>query len=426
MSEVLARKIFDAALDSVLPKNFMSKSCSLDNDTLIINGSNYELNKYKNIYIFGSGKASYSMAKEIEELLKDKIYKGLVISPYDNGGLNKIEVKIGSHPIPDENSINATKALLELMDECEKDDLYIFLLSGGSSALMELPIEPITVSELQETTRLMLSEDMDIDHINIVRKHLSNIKGGRLAQKCKASAIVLVISDIIDDSLESIGSAPLYADGSTFQDAKDILEKRGLLLKMPNSVQKVIELGIKKDIKDTPKTVSEKVTHHILASNSLAKNSAKEYALGKGLSVEQVKQHMQGEVSDMIETILERAKSSKKECIIFGGECTVDLKGSGKGGRNQHAALLMLKKLRQEGLDYVFLSASTDGVDGNSDAAGAVVGPGTNFSSLDIDRYIEGFDSYNFFKQTDSLINTGKTGTNVIDLAIVIKGEVNV
>jgi len=426
MSKELALEIFDAALSSVLPENFMAKCCSLDTDMLSVNGYIYDLKKYKNIYVFGSGKASYAMAKEIETILKDKIYKGLVISPYDKGELKKIDVKIGSHPIPDNNSIDATKALLRMMKECDEDDLYIFLLSGGSSALMELPIEPITISELQESTRLMLREDMKIDDINIVRKHLSSIKGGRLAQKCKASGVVLVISDIIDNSLESIGSAPLYADSSTFDDALNILQSRGLFIKMPQSVKDVIKNGVAKQIEDTPKTTSKKVLHHILSSNSLAKQSAKEYALGKGLSVELVSKHMQGEVSQMVQRYIDSAKASQKDCIIFGGECTVDLQGDGKGGRNQHAALLMLKRIADESLDYTFLSASTDGVDGNSDAAGAVVDSKTEFTHIDIDSYINNYDSYNFFKQTGSLIITGKTGTNVIDLAIIIKGEINV
>ncbi len=426
MSSNLARKIFDAALKSVLPENFMSKSCSLDKNSLIVNDSTYNLDQYKNIYIFGSGKASYTMAKEIEGILKDKIHKGLVISPYDGGELQKIDVKVGSHPIPDKNSIDATKALLDMMAECHEDDLYIFLLSGGSSALMELPIEPITIDELQVATRLMLHEDMKIDDINVVRKHLSEIKGGRLAQKCLASGVVLVISDIIDNSLESIGSAPLYADSSTFEDTLNILQRKELFFKMPESVQNVIKSGIDKKLKESPKEVSKTVSHHIVASNELAKKSAREYALGMGLSVELVKEHMQGEVSKMVEKFIETAKTSQKECIIFGGECTVDLQGNGMGGRNQHAVLLMLKKLREYNLDYTFLSASTDGVDGNSDAAGAVVDSKTDISTLDIDSYIKNFDSYNFFRQTNSLITTGKTGTNVIDLAIIIKGEIDV
>lgn len=426
MSSVIARKIFDTALKSVLPQNFMSTRCSLDGDTLYINGEKYDLNRYKNIYVFGSGKASYAMAQEIEKILGDKIYKGLVISPYDKGELKHIDVKVGSHPIPDESSIEATKALVEMMGECDEDDLYIYLLSGGSSALLELPMEPVTLAELQDATKLMLSNNIKIQYINTLRKHISSVKGGRLAQKCKAKGVVLVISDIINNPLDAIGSAPLYCDSTTFEDVKDVLEEKELLDKMPKSIQKMIQQGLEGAIEDTPKEVSDKVFHYILASNIHAQLSAKEYALSLGLSVELVEKPMHGEVNEMVEKFLKTTVESKKDCIIFGGECTVDLNGDGKGGRNQHATLLMLKKLRELNLDYTFLSASTDGVDGNSTAAGAVVDSKTDIKQLDIDKYIDSFDSYNFFRQTDSLILTGSTGTNVIDLVIIIKGDIDV
>lgn len=425
MSAKVARKIFETALESVLPQNFMKQSCSLDGDMFSINGQHYDLSKYNKLYIFGSGKASYAMAKEIEKLLQDKIYKGIVISPYDNGELQKIEVKIGSHPIPDQRTLDSTKVLVEMMQECKEEDLYIYLLSGGSSALLELPIETVSLDELQDATRLMLSNNIKIQYINMVRKHLSSVKGGRLAQKCLANGIVLVISDIIDDPLDGIGSAPLYADSSSFGDVKKILEEKELFYKMPTSIQNVIQKGMNKLIEDTPKKVLERVSHYIVSSNIHAQNSAKDCAKKLGLSVELVKKPMHGEVNQMVEKMLKISQESEKECIIFGGECTVELLGDGKGGRNQHATLLMLKKLRQYNLNYTFLSASTDGVDGNSDAAGAVVDVNSDFSKLDIDWYINNFDSYNFFKQINGLVITGPTGTNVIDLTIILKGEVD-
>jgi hydroxypyruvate reductase/glycerate 2-kinase len=425
MSKEIARKIYDAALESVLPENFMREKCSLDGDVLSVDASKYDLSLYKNIYVFGSGKAAYTMAKEIERLIVNKIHKGLIISPFDEHELEKIRVKIGAHPIPDNNSIEATKALLKMMSECTKDDLYIFLLSGGSSALMELLIQPISIDELQVATKLMLSEDLKIQDINTVRKHLSAIKGGALAKKCKARGVVLVLSDVIDDSLESIGSAPLYMDNSSFEDAQKILKDKNLLLKMPKSIQKVIKDGVDKKIKDTAKKPLERVSHHILASNELAKQSAKTSASELGLSVELVCESMQGEVTQMLEKILRITDASKKNCIILGGECTVDLNGAGQGGRNQHLALLILKKILDKNLNITFLSASTDGVDGNSDATGAVVDAQCKASLSEIQRYITNFDSYSFFKQTDCLIVKGKTGTNVMDIVIILKGVEN-
>lgn len=426
MSAKTARKIFDFALKSVLPKNFIKDTCSLDGDILSINKQSYDLKNYKNIYVFGSGKASCAMAKEIEKLLKDKIYKGMIISPFDDSGLQKIEVKLGSHPVPDEKTIDATKSLLDMMGECQEDDLYIYLLSGGSSALLELPTQEVSLEEIQDATKIMLSSNIKIQYINMVRKHLSSVKGGRLAHKCKAKGIVLVVSDVIGDPLDAIGSAPLYADESSFDDVKKILDEKNLFTHMPSSIQRVIKSGVDKLLDDTPKQPLKRVTHHIVSSNMHAQLKAQECAKSLGLSVELVKKQMHGEVKQMVDKMLKTSQESKKECIIYGGECTVELSGDGKGGRNQHAVLLMLKKLRQNNLNYTFLSASTDGVDGNSDAAGAVVDKSTKFDTLDIDKYIENFDSYNFFKQTEGLITTGATGTNVIDLAIIIKGGVDV
>jgi hydroxypyruvate reductase/glycerate 2-kinase len=426
MSAKVAKEIFDVALESVLPQNFMQKSCSLSSNILSINTSKYDLSEYKNIYVFGSGKASCAMAKEIEKLFGDKIYKGMVISPFYDKDLKRVEVKLGSHPVLDKSTLESTKALADMMGECNEDDLYIYLLSGGSSALLELPIDEVSLDDLQAATKLMLSNNIKIQYINMVRKHLSSVKGGRLARRCRAKGVVLVVSDVIDDPLDAIGSAPLYADDSSFEDVKSVLDEKDLLDKMPHSIQNVINMGVSKKIDDTPKVPLDRVQHHIVSSNTHLQKSAKEFAKTIGLSVEDIEKQMHGEVNEMVEKMLEVVRSSDKDCVIYGGECTVDLNGDGKGGRNQHACLLMLKKLRELNLDYTFLSASTDGVDGNSNAAGAVVDKHTDFADLDIDRYIKNFDSYNFFKQTNSLIITGATGTNVIDLAIIIKGDIDV
>lgn len=421
----LAKKIFSDALEASLPKNFISNHCKLEGDFLSIDDDSYDLSRHKNIYVFGSGKAASTMGFEIEKLLGERIYKGLVVAPSKEIKLKYIEVCEGSHPIPDQKSLDATLKLLAMMKECNEDDLYIYLLSGGSSALIELPIEPISLEELQETTELMLHNALDIHEMNCVRKHLSQIKGGRLAQVCKAQGIVLVLSDIIDDDLYSIGSAPLYADKSTYRDAKDILESKELFYSLPESVQEVLERGISSLLDETPKKEKENLKHYVIASNTLALNAAAQSAASNELSVEIVKEPMQGDVVQMIDTILSVVQKSQEKCILFGGECTVKVQGEGRGGRNQHAVALMLQEFCKKELNLTFLSAGTDGIDGNSDAAGAVVGSSES-KSLDmikLKEYIVNFDSYNLFKEMDSLIVTGPSGTNVIDVAIIIKGE---
>lgn len=422
-NESLAVSIFTKALESSLPKNFMHKHCRLEGDILSFEDTTYDLSKYKNLYIFGSGKAAYTMAKEAEKILGDKIYKGLVVSPYDEGELQSIEVVLGSHPIPSGMSIDAATAMSEMMSACDANDLYIYLLSGGSSSLMELPISPISLKDLQETTSLMLRNNMDIHGINCVRKHLSKVKGGRLAQMSKARGIVLVVSDLIDDDLHSIGSAPLYADTSTFIEAKEILEARNIFQDLPLSVQTVLQKGLEGEIEETPSKALDRVTHIIIASNAQALEQATLSAKSKGLSVRKIIEPMQGEVGAMVNKMFKTLHACEEECIIFGGECTVALQGNGQGGRNQHAALLALKKIQDQALNITFLSAGTDGIDGNSDAAGAVVSGYSYTAGLKIDDYLKNFDSYNYLKQSNSLIMTGPSGTNVIDIAILIKGE---
>lgn len=423
----LAKQIFHDALEASLPKNFISKACQLDGDILKIGTDEYDLAKYKNIYLFGSGKASYTMALEIEDILQDRIDKGLVVSPKidENSNLKYIQLAEGSHPYPDEKSLSSAKKLITLMQECTEDDLYIYLLSGGSSALIELPIEPISLKDFHDATQMMLNNALDIHEINVVRKHISQIKGGRVAQKCKAKGIVLVLSDIIDNDLYSIGSAPLYADKSSFLDAKEILDSYKIFSKMPNSVQEVILKGIEKKIDETPEFESKNTKHYVVASNVLALDAAAKSALSHKLSVKVVKEPMEGNVTDMVQNFLQTLEVSTEDCILFGGECTVKVEGSGEGGRNQHAVALMLREICKKNLEICFLSAATDGIDGNSDAAGAVVDSSSckKTDEKEIEKYINNFDSYNLFKSIDSLVMSGASGTNVIDIAIIIKGK---
>jgi len=423
--KTLVKKIFSDALEASLPKNFISKYCKLQNDSFLVGEDSYDLAKYKNIYVFGSGKAAFTMAKEIENLLGEKIYKGLVVAPKSQERLQKIEVCEGSHPLPSQKSFDSAKKLLTMMQKCQEDDLYIYLLSGGSSALIELPITPITLEEFQKTTELMLHNALEIQEINSIRKHISQIKGGRLAHNCKATGIVLVLSDIIGNDLHAIGSAPLYADKSSYREAQEVLKSRNVFHLIPKSVQDVLHKGYNGFLEETPKLQKANVKHYLVASNAQALEAAAKSAASSGLSVKVVEEPMQGEVHEMLKKMLTVVKSSHEDCILFGGECTVDVNGSGQGGRNQHAVALMLKEMCRQNLNFCFLSAGTDGIDGNSDAAGALISQEDcrNLELKELDKYIKNFDSYNFFKKTNSLITTGASGTNVIDLAIILKGE---
>lgn len=421
----IAREIFKDALEASLPKSFISKYVAIKGDTLNVGDDSYKLNNYNNVYLFGSGKAAFTMAEEMEKLLGEKIYKGLIVAPKTEKKLTIVKVEEGSHPLPTQKSFDAAKKLIEMMQEMQEDDLFIYLLSGGSSALIELPMEAIKLEEFQETTELMLHNALEIHEINCIRKHISQIKGGRLAQKTKAQGIVLVLSDIIDDDLYAIGSAPLYADKTTFQEAKNILEEKDILSRMPDSVQSLLNAGVNDLIEETPKEQMKNIKHYLLASNALALNAAADSAKGFGMSVEVVAESMQGDVVDMVKSMVQTVKKSHADCLLFGGECTVKVDGNGQGGRNQHAVALMLREMCDQGLNISFLSAGTDGIDGNSDAAGGVVSQ-TDCAKIEADTlkgYIKNFDSHSCLKSLDSLVITGPSGTNVIDIAIIIKGE---
>ncbi len=426
-----AVEIFKSAVNSVLPDNLIKNSLNIYDSTLIIENDKYNIQKF---YVFGSGKASVKMAEVIEELFLDKIEDGIVVCNYSKE-LKKIKVLEGSHPVPDEKSIKAGEILLSEMSKLSENDFFIYLLSGGSSALIEKPVPPITLDDLKKTTQLLLKNSVPIDEINVIRKHISLIKGGRLGESTKAKGIVIVISDVVGDDLETIGSAPLYFDRSTYKDAFEILNKYNIWEKLPESVKEVIQKGLNGEIKDTPKAPNPNIKHYIIGNNFKALMSAKQKANEFGLDGKIMTSQLEGEAKEVAKVIVSIGKEIEKTgnpfsppvCLLFGGETTVTVVGNGNGGRNQEMTLSALKEIKED-KNLIFLSGGTDGIDGNSDAAGAVADYRTYLKSkemnLNIDDYLKNNDSYHFFKETGDLIITGKTGTNVMDVTIlIVKGE---
>jgi len=424
-TNALLKELFQSALDGIDPRKIVSEYCFLKGSTLSVHGDSYELSSYEKVYVLGSGKAAWSMAAGAEKLLGDFVHSGLVVSPLCTEELKKITCLESDHPIPTQRSIEGGEALAKMMQGCTKRDLFIFLLSGGSSALVELPVEGISLEDLQEATDIMLKHALSIDEINVIRKHLSRLKGGRLGAMNEAQGLVLTISDVIGDDLYSIGSAPLYADRSSFSDAMDILRKYEILEQMPKGVCNALKEGSEHLRLETPKQPCESIRHYILASNDLAKEAVRKRALSLGEEARVIKEAFCKDVKTAAEKIIDTAYSSPEKIIVFGGETTVRVTGKGRGGRNQQLVLLMLKLAIEKGLRFSFLSAGTDGIDGNSDAAGAFF----DARSLkehkqrinDIDAYLLNNDAYHFFKPLDSLLMTGPTGTNVMDIAILIK-----
>jgi len=407
----LAKEIFLSSLSSVMPKNFIPNSLTYENGILTIDTKSYDLSSYKNVYIYGSGKASIEMAKATKLILGDRVKKSLVVSNYDENHKD-LEVILSSHPLPSQKSIDAGERLISEFRSMDEDDFYIYLLSGGSSALIEKPVRGVSLEDFIQTTQLLLKNGLSIDEINVIRKSISDIKGGKLGLNSKAKGVVLIVSDVIGDDLHSIGSAPLMLANTTAKDAKDIVDRYDIFDSLSKSVQDIM----KKEVVSLKR--SNEIEHFLLASNILALQSAKDRAKELGLRSKIVSSTVEGDVKDVADFIISSRMQEDVEVLLFGGEPTVIVEGSGNGGRNQELALWVLKKMSTLD-DFTFLSAGSDGIDGNSDVAGAVI----ELSDLndDIDKYLLENDSYHYLKKEDSLIITGESGTNVMDIMIAIK-----
>ncbi|RUM68220.1 MAG: glycerate dehydrogenase [Sulfurospirillum sp.] len=329
----------------------------------------------------------------------------------------ELNIFASSHPLPSARSVEAAEKLMKMISALNEDEVFIYLLSGGTSALVEKPIPPVRLEDFTAVSEALLQSGASIDEMNIVRKHLSMIKGGRLAALTKAKGKVFVISDVIGDDLEAIGSAPLFCDSSTCADAKRVLVQYGLWDSVNTSVRNLLE----ECSHETPKVVDPGIVHEVVASNKTALEAIAAEAEKAGYRAKIVTDRLRGDVRDVAKEIARIAQFHEADtplCLLFGGETTVQVRGSGKGGRNQELALWVLKAMRGEGR-FTFLSGGTDGRDGMSDAAGAVV----DESDLheDIDRYLDNNDSYHYHQKYGTLICTGASGTNVMDIMILIK-----
>ena len=436
--------IFKAGIDAVNPYRLVLQSLKVEGNILNIGNISYDLNQFNNILVIGAGKATASMAQAVEEVIGDKISNGLITVKYGHTrSLKKIKQLEAGHPLPDEAGVKGTEEIFKLLEGADEKSLVICLLSGGGSALLVSPSEGITLNDKIETTRLLLSAGADIEGLNTVRKHLSKVKGGRLSEiSYPATLITLMLSDVIGDRLDVIASGPTVPDNSTFKDAMDVIKKYNLVDKLPANVMILLKQGLRGDIKDTPKNGEvffKKSKVFILGNLKHALTAAKEKVVSMGYETEIISSELQGEARDTakylsakaikVQQFLKSGESSR--CLISGGETTVTVKGNGLGGRNQELALAFAVEI--EGMKGItMLSAGTDGTDGPTDAAGAIVDGETVSKAktlgLDPERYLNTNDSYNFFKRLDSLtgerhhVITGPTGTNVMDIQIILVG----
>ena len=428
----IARRIFDNGVQAVLPDRLISESVAFRENDLRILDKKYSLRPGQKVHVFGSGKASIGMAKALLSLLEDRVAGGVIVSTeLSDDDLSPLVLIQGSHPVPDEKSIHGASLLIDALSDLKSNDFFIYLLSGGSSALIEKPVQSISLAEMQETTRLLLHNSVPIQQINAIRKHLSMVKGGRLGQCTQASGVVLVISDVIGDDLSVIGSGPLYYDPSTYKQCREILEQASIWDKVSPAVRAAITSGIKGDIPETPKQQKESISHYLIGTNRLALEQARRSAAEAGFNTYIMTESLTGEAREVAKVLVSIARnvSTRHEpfqppaCLLFGGETTVTVLGPGRGGRNQELALAALAEIGEQD-NILLLSGGTDGIDGNSSAAGAIV-DSTLFREaarveLSIPSFLADNDANAFFHTVGGLLETGPTGTNVMDITLII------
>lgn len=435
-----AEVIFKAALERVNSHRLLEHVLSIQGEILTVKTETEELkinlSQFQKIKIIGFGKAAAQMASGLTTILGSRILEGvIVIKDSTKADIpSGVEVLISSHPIPDEKSEYAGRRLLEFCQSCNTQELVFGVISGGASALVEVPAEGLSLDDLSKTTEVLLACGASIHEINCVRKHLSKIKGGRLAREIfPAASVNFILSDVVGDDLSVIGSGPTVADKTTFEDAWKLVEKYKLQKKLPPSVL----THLKNKIDETPKPGEPCLsgTRNILVgTNRQALMAARKKAKELGYETLILSHEIQGEASTVAHKFYSFSKEiennprmKRPACILGGGETTVTLNGKGKGGRNQEMALAYiccLEDAAQSSSEQLFLSASTDGSDGPTDATGAFASmkilESAKMLGLDPDDYLDRNDSYHFFKRAGGHFKTGPTETNVCDLQILL------
>jgi glycerate 2-kinase len=433
----LAINALNAALEAADPRNIFRSKVRVDNNSLKIGTLVFNLDEFKNVYVVGGGKASGCMAEAFEELLGDRIKEGTINVPYSCPIYETKRVKLehASHPVPDIAGVRGAKRILDLASQAEENDLMICLLSGGGSSLMPQPCLGISLRDKRRVTDALLKSGATINEINAVRKHISAFKGGWLAKRAYPATVVnLILSDVVGDPLDSIASGPTVPDTSTFQDAIDVLKRYGLWNKSPVSVKKVLLSGKKGLIPETPKVddkAFEKVHNIVIGNNLTASQAAYNTLEDAGLHTLLLTSSLEGQARDAGTLCASMAKEiaasgnpvPKPAGIVAGGETTVTVVGKGKGGRNQEIALgAALKIGDMDGT--VVASLSTDGIDGPTDAAGALADGKIMLRSYELGlnprKFLMENDSYSFFSRLGDLIFTGLTGTNVDDVSVLV------
>ena len=438
-----AVEIFKESIRAVDPYNAVKRFVHVAGSRLTVGTGDstpleINLDAYDRTFLVGGGKATAPMAKAVEEILGERILEGMINVKYGFGtDLTYTRITEANHPLPDENGVEGTRKMLDLLNSAGEKDLIFSLISGGGSALLVHPAGDITLKEIQELTRMLLECGASIDEINSLRKHISAIKGGQMARAAyPATTVNLMLSDVVGDRMDVIASGPFVPDRSTFMDAWKIVEKYHIE-NIPAAIRAYLEAGKEGRVRETPKTgekIFERVHNFIIGSNILALKAAEKKARDLAYNPLILSSMIEGETKEVARVHVAIAKEVLKTatplpspaCIISGGETTVTIKGNGLGGRNQEFCLAAAMEMDGLSAPVAVLSGGTDGDDGPTKAAGAVVDPNTvergRKLGLEASQFLNNNDSYHFLEKTEDLLITGPTGTNVMDVRLVLIG----
>jgi len=436
-----ASRIWSAALHAVDAKAAVRKCVTRRQHELRAGKLCLDLRNFGRVWVIGAGKAAAHMGQALEQVLGKFVTGGLLVTKYGHAlPLKKLTLLEAGHPLPDANSAAAGLRLYSFVKEqVAPEDLVFCVFSGGASALLSLPVPGITWQEKQACTKLLLNAGADVKETNAIRKHLSLLKGGNLARLLAPAAVVsLVLSDVVGDSLETVASGPLVADPSTFGDCLETVLRLDLLDRIPASIHRRLEDGTAGRVPETPKPgdpALQSVVSFMVANNSTACAAAAREARRRGYRTTILTTRLEGDtrqaarfhMSIAEEIVSGRGPARRPACLLSGGETTVRVTGTGMGGRNQEFALCCARPLASLAAPCVVASLGTDGTDGPTDAAGAVADNTTlprslKFGSRFLMESLDNNDSYHFFKRLGDLIITGPTGTNVMDLHIILTG----
>jgi glycerate 2-kinase len=438
MSVQHAKEIFTAGIEAVQPARLIPGHVSLTDDFLIAGERSFRRSSLGRVIVIGAGKASAAMAQAIEQVLMPVISCGLIITKTGHSlPLQKIECLEAGHPVPDAKGIEANLRLTRMVEDLQENDLVIFLVSGGASALMADTPPGVSLHDLQNLVKLLLASGANIDEINCIRKHISLIKGGQLAKSIfPANLVSLILSDVNGDNLSVIASGPTVADPSTFSDALEILERYQLVQKVPLKIISLLKRGVDGLIPETPKpgdAALSKTSNFLIGTNSVSLKASAEAAGKLGYHPIIINAQLEGEAEVQAKIFVQACLlyiRPTPACLLMGGETTVTIKGNGLGGRNQHFVLAALDYLVNLSVAPdkipVILSGGTDGTDGPTDAAGAVIDTEQVKRMNNAEEkhlaasYLDANDAYHFFEKYGGLIKTGPTQTNVMDLVIAL------